>query len=302
MFQSQDKIDGFIALDKPKGPTSHATIQDLKKRFGLPKIGHAGTLDPMATGLLLLCIGEATKFSRFLIEADKAYVAEIVLGESTDTYDADGQITEKKLIKGITNDSVERALCDLRGAILQKPPMFSAKKIKGRRLYNLARQGKEIEREELPVIIYKNKLLELQGRRLSLEIECSKGTYIRSIAHDLGQRLGCGAHLGSLRRTKVGKFSEHDMVSAHDLSHSESLNSFVSPIGSALSQLPSLVLKADDCVRLLNGQQVVLEKKESHGFWVLYESSNESQKRFIGVGEVKDHRVLRPMRMIAVSR
>ena len=108
MFQSQNKIEGFIALDKPKGPASHAIIQDLKKRFGLPKIGHAGTLDPMATGLLLLCIGEATKFSRFLIEADKAYVAELVLGESTDTYDADGQITEKKSIKGITNDAVEK--------------------------------------------------------------------------------------------------------------------------------------------------------------------------------------------------
>ena len=302
MFQSQNKIEGFIALDKPKGPTSHAIIQDLKKRFGLPKIGHAGTLDPMATGLLLLCIGEATKFSRFLIEADKAYVAELVLGESTDTYDADGQITEKKSIKGITNDSVERALSELRGTILQKPPMFSAKKIKGRRLYKLARQGKEIEREELPVNIYKNKLLELEGSRMSLEIECSKGTYIRSIAHDLGKSLGCGAHLGGLRRTKVGKFSERDMVSPDDLSHSESWDSFLSPIGSALSQLPSLVLKADDCGKLLNGQQVVLAKKENHGCWVLYESSNESHKRFIGVGEVKENRVLRPMRMISVSR
>ena len=302
MFHSQNKIDGFMALDKPKGPTSHAIIQDLKERFGLPKIGHAGTLDPMATGLLLLCIGEATKFSRFLIEADKAYVAELVLGESTDTYDADGQMTEKKSIKGITNDSVERALSDLRGAILQKPPMFSAKKIKGRRLYRLARQGKEIEREELPVRIYKNKLLELAGSRVSLEIECSKGTYIRSIAHDLGKSLGCGAHLSRLRRTKVGKFSERDMVSAHDLRHSESLDSFLSPIGSALSQLPSLVLKADDCRKLLNGQHVVLEKKENHGCWVLYESSNESHKRFIGVGEVKENGVLRPMRMISVSR
>ena len=302
MFHSQNKIDGFMALDKPKGPTSHAIIQDLKERFGLPKIGHAGTLDPMATGLLLLCIGEATKFSRFLIEADKAYVAELVLGESTDTYDADGQMTEKKSVKGVTNDSVERALSDLRGAILQKPPMFSAKKIKGRRLYKLARQGKEIEREELPVRIYKNKLLELEGSRVSLEIECSKGTYIRSIAHDLGKSLGCGAHLSRLRRTKVGKFSERDMVSVHDLRHSESLDSFLSPIGSALSQLPSLVLKADDCRKLLNGQHVVLEKKENHGCWVLYESSNESHKRFIGVGEVKENGVLRPMRMISVSR
>ena len=302
MFHFQNKIDGFMALDKPKGPTSHAIIQDLKERFGIAKIGHAGTLDPMATGLLLLCIGEATKFSRFLIEADKAYVAELVLGESTDTYDADGQMTEKKSIKGITNDSVERALSDLRGAILQKPPMFSAKKIKGRRLYKLARQGKEIEREELPVRIYKNKLLELEGSRVSLEIECSKGTYIRSIAHDLGKSLGCGAHLSRLRRTKVGKFSERDMVSAHDLRHSESLDSFLSPIGSALSQLPSLVLKADDCRKLLNGQHVVLEKKENHGCWVLYESSNESHKRFIGVGEVKENGVLRPMRMISVSR
>ena len=301
MFQSQNQIEGFIALDKPRGPTSHAIIHDLKKRFGLPKIGHAGTLDPMATGLLLLCIGEATKFSRFLIEADKAYVAELVLGESTDTYDADGQITERKSIKGITNDSVERALSELRGAILQKPPMFSAKKIKGRRLYELARQGKEIEREELPVYIYKNKLLEFEGSRISLEIECSKGTYIRSIAQDLGKNLGCGAHLGGLRRTKVGKFSERDMVTPDVLSHSESWDSFLSPIGSALSQFPSLVLKADDCGKLLNGQQVVLARKENHGCWVLYESSNESQKRFIGVGEVKENRVLRPMRMISVS-
>ena len=302
MFQSQNKIDGFIALDKPKGPTSNAIIQDLKKRYGLPKIGHVGTLDPMATGLLLLCIGEATKFSRFLIEADKAYIAELVLGESTDTYDADGQITVKKSIKGITNESIEKALSDLRGAILQKPPMFSAKKIKGKRLYKLARQGKEIEREELPVKIYKNKLLELEGSRMSLEIECSKGTYIRSIAHDLGKSLGCGAHLGSLRRTKVGKFSERDMVSADILSHSDSLDSFLSPIGSALSQLPSLFLKTDDCGKLLNGQQVALKKKEDRGCRVLYESSDESHKSFIGVGEVKENGVLRPMRMISVSR
>ena len=302
MFHSQNKIDGFMALDKPKGPTSHAIIQDLKKRFGLPKIGHVGTLDPMATGLLLLCIGEATKFSRFLIEADKAYVAELVLGESTDTYDADGQITEKKSIKGITNDSVERALSELRGTILQKPPMFSAKKIKGRRLYKLAREGKEIEREELPVKIYKNKLLELEGSRMSLEIECSKGTYIRSIAHDLGKSLGCGAHLGGLRRTKVGKFSERDMVSPDVLIRSESWDWFLSPIGTALSQLPSLVLKADDCGKLLNGQKVVLAKEENHGCWVLYESSNESHKSFIGVGEVKENRILKPMRMISVSR
>ena len=137
---------------------------------------------------------------------------------------------------------------------------------------------------------------------MSLEIECSKGTYIRSIAHDLGKSLGCGAHLGGLRRTKVGKFSERDMVSLDVLSHSESWDSFLSPIGSALSQLPSLVLKADDCGKLLNGQQVVLEKKENQGCWVLYESSNESHKRFIGVGEVKENRVLRPMRMISVSR
>ena len=302
MFQFQNKIEGFVALDKPRGPTSHAIIQDLKKRFRLPKIGHAGTLDPMATGLLLLCIGEATKFSRFLIEADKAYVAELVLGESTDTYDAEGQITEKKSIKGITIGSVERALSELRGTILQKPPMFSAKKIKGRRLYKLARQGKEIEREELPVNIYKNKLLELEGSRMSLEIECSKGTYIRSIAHDLGKSLGCGAHLGGLRRTKVGKFSERDMVSPDVLGHSESWDSFLSSIGSALSQLPSLALKADDCGKLLSGQRVILAKKENNGCWVLYENSNESHKRFIGVGEVKENRVLRPMRMISVSR
>ena len=302
MFQFQNKIEGFVALDKPRGPTSHAIIQDLKKRFRLPKIGHAGTLDPMATGLLLLCIGEATKFSRFLIEADKAYVAELVLGESTDTYDAEGQITEKKSIKGITIGSVERALSELRGTILQKPPMFSAKKIKGRRLYKLARQGKEIEREELPVNIYKNKLLELEGSRMSLEIECSKGTYIRSIAHDLGKSLGCGAHLGGLRRTKVGKFSERDMVSPGVLGHSESWDSFLSSIGSALSQLPSLALKADDCGKLLSGQRVTLAKKENNGCWVLYENSNESHKRFIGVGEVKENRVLRPMRMISVSR
>ena len=302
MLPSQNKIEGFMALDKPKGPTSHAIIQDLKKRFRLPKVGHAGTLDPMATGLLLLCIGEATKFSRFLIEADKAYVAELVLGESTDTYDAEGQTTEKKSIKGITNDSVERALSELRGTILQKPPMFSAKKIKGRRLYKLARQGKEIEREEVPVTIYKNNLLELEGSKMSLEIECSKGTYIRSIAHDLGKSLGCGAHLGGLRRTKVGKFSERDMVSLGVLSHSESWDSFLSPIGSALSQLPGLVLNADDCGKLLNGQQVILAKKENHGCWVLYESSNESRNRFIGVGEVKENGVLRPMRMISVFR
>ena len=135
-----------------------------------------------------------------------------------------------------------------------------------------------------------------------MEIECSKGTYIRAIAHDLGKSLGCGAHLGSLRRTKVGNFSERDMVSDYDLIHSGSLDSFLSPIGSALSQLPSLVLEEDDCGKLLKGQHVILEEKKDHGCWVLYESSNESHERFIGVGEVKENGVLRPMRMISVSR
>ena len=154
----------------------------------------------------------------------------------------------------------------------------------------------------MPVKIYKNKLLKLDGPRMSLEIECSKGTYIRSIAHDLGKSLGCGAHLCSLRRTKVGKFSERDMVSADDLGRLESLGSLLSPIDSALTQLPSLTLKAYDCGKLLNGQHVVLEKKENSGCWVLYESSSGSDKRFIGVGEVKESGVLRPMRMVSVSR
>ena len=300
--QKKKKVNGFIAVDKPRGPTSNEVLQDIKKKFKIERMGHAGTLDPLATGLLILCAGEATKFARFLIDSDKAYTAKIVLGEATDTYDATGVVTEKQSTFGITEASVERALDKFRGAIRQKPPMYSAKRIRGKRLYEFARQDKEIERQEVPVEIYMNKLLSFEENRLSLEIACSKGTYIRSIAHEVGKVLGCGAHLSGLRRTVVGKFSEHDMVSTKVLARSVSLEPFVMPVGSALSHLPDILLDHDNSRRLLSGRHVELGKATRKGQFLVYETSIEGQKRFIGVGEVDGDGVLRSKRMIALSR
>ncbi|MEI7452301.1 MAG: tRNA pseudouridine(55) synthase TruB [Candidatus Falkowbacteria bacterium] len=202
-----NKKSGFILIDKPFGRSSHSIVWQLRRITQIKKIGHAGTLDPRATGLLILAIGrEATKQISQFVKMDKEYVAEVFLGKTTSTYDSEGEITNEYQGEKIKRRAIRIALKKFKGEQLQVPPMFSAKKVNGKKLYELARKDIEIERLPSKITIYKIKILKYSWPKLSLRIYCSSGTYIRSIAYDLGQELGCGAYLSALRRTKIAKF------------------------------------------------------------------------------------------------
>jgi tRNA pseudouridine55 synthase len=207
------KVNGILLLDKPLGITSNDALQRVKHLFRARKAGHTGSLDPLATGLLPICLGEATKISAFLLDADKRYRVKVKLGVTTTTADAEGEVLEEKPITGVDQARIEAALESFRGEIDQLPPMYSAIKHKGERLYNLARQGIEVEREPRRITIHSLVLLDWQAPEFSLDVHCSKGTYVRTLAEDIGNVLGCGAHVTALHRSGVGPFGDAQMVS-----------------------------------------------------------------------------------------
>ncbi|MFH1412444.1 MAG: tRNA pseudouridine(55) synthase TruB [bacterium] len=208
---------GFILINKHSGPTSHDVVDELRKITDIKKIGHAGTLDPLASGLMILGISrEATRKIDQFVKLDKEYVADIKLGAQTDTYDREGQII-KNDFKAILEKEIKKVLKKFLGKQKQLPPMYSAKKIKGKKLYELARQGKEVERKPHNIEIYKIKLISYSWPELKIIINCSSGTYIRSLAHDIGQKLGCHAYLQELQRTKIGLFSLKQAVELNEL-------------------------------------------------------------------------------------
>ncbi|MDR3273773.1 MAG: tRNA pseudouridine(55) synthase TruB [Puniceicoccales bacterium] len=215
MLQFDNDISGVLLIDKPVGLTSHDVVHEIRRVTGVKRVGHAGTLDPLATGLLIVLIGRATKISQFLIDLDKNYEGTMQLGIETDSHDAEGNIVAQRHIQDITLERLREAAVTFKGDIEQVPPMFSAKKLNGKPLYKLARQGKVVERQSNLVTIFKFEIGNLCADRVDFCIRCSKGTYVRTIAHDLGQMLGCGAHLTALRRTKIGEFLVTD---AHSLS------------------------------------------------------------------------------------
>lgn len=199
-------LDGALLIDKPSGPTSHDVVAAIRRRFRVEKVGHCGTLDPQATGLLIIVLGRATKLSEKLMTSDKVYEGLIKFGEATDSYDADGEITNSLPVMPMTMDELNEASVSFTGDQMQVPPMVSAVKIGGVPLYKLARKGLEIERKPRLVHIYTFRFLDYQEPLGKFRLACTKGTYVRSVAHELGQKLGCGAHLASLRRTVSGKF------------------------------------------------------------------------------------------------
>ncbi|MSU04919.1 MAG: tRNA pseudouridine(55) synthase TruB [Pedosphaera sp.] len=199
-------LDGALLIDKPSGPTSHDVVAAIRRRFRVEKVGHCGTLDPQATGLLIIVLGRATKLSEKLMTSDKVYEGLIKFGEATDSYDADGEITNSLPVMPMTMDELNEASVSFTGDQMQVPPMVSAVKIGGVPLYKLARKGVEIERKPRLVHIYTFRFLDYQEPLGKFRLACTKGTYVRSVAHELGQKLGCGAHLASLRRTVSGKF------------------------------------------------------------------------------------------------
>jgi tRNA pseudouridine55 synthase len=288
-------IDGILLLDKPVGMTSNRALQEAKRLLNARKAGHTGSLDPLASGLLPLCFGEATKFSRFLLDADKRYLTVVKLGVSTTTYDGEGEITATRPV-AVETAAIERALAAFRGEIEQVPPRYSAIKIDGRRMYELARAGREVEIPPRCVTIYSLDLVDRQGDELTLDIRCSKGTYIRSLAHDLGEALGCGAHVARLRRTASAGFDVDRAVTL------EALRALATPAeraarllpgDTAVDHLPAVTLSRDAAYYLRQGQAVSAPHGLPAGWVRLYED-----REFLGLGEVQADGLVAPKRLV----
>lgn len=211
------ETNGILVIDKPKGPTSHDIVLLIRRAFNIKKVGHAGTLDPMATGILVMLLGTATKLSNQLMSDEKEYEGVLKLGERTDTYDSQGKIVSKKSVPEFNKNDIEIVLNSFKGVVEQVPPMVSAIKHKGRKLYELARQGVEIKRKPRQITIHAIEIKNINLPYIGFSVQCSKGTYIRALASDIGDKLGCGAHLTELRRTRSGNFTLKDTISIEEL-------------------------------------------------------------------------------------
>ncbi|MFC2020184.1 tRNA pseudouridine(55) synthase TruB [Chloroflexota bacterium] len=255
-------MDGILNINKPSGPTSFDIIAKVRKLSGERRVGHAGTLDPAATGVLPVCFGQGTRVIEFLVNTTKAYRAEIELGVATDTYDATGKITQTGDPSGVSRDQLDSELSTFCGSIQQIPPLYSALKHQGKPLYELARAGIMVERDSRPVTIYSLEIRDWQPPVVTIEVVCGKGTYIRSLAHDLGQILGCGANLKSLVRLRCGLFDIRDAISVSQLEDAFRYGywqQFVYPIDSVFSSWTAMVVNDDDGEAIRNGRPLVLE-------------------------------------------
>jgi tRNA pseudouridine55 synthase len=296
-------IDGILLLDKPTGLSSNAALQIVKRLYQARKAGHTGSLDPLASGMLPICLGEATKFAGLLLDADKSYRFVCRLGVTTSTGDAEGEIVRTRPVDPLQPEMVEAALARLRGEIQQIPPMYSALKHQGQRLYVLARQGKVVEREPRTVTIHTLRLLALEGEDLSAEAECSKGTYVRTLVEDLGELLGCGAHLVELRRTGVAPYLAAPMITLAALQERAqqgfaALDAVLLPVDSAIADWSAIHLHGDAVHYLLSGQPVWAPKAPSQGWVRLYE---EPRQRFLGIGEILDDGRVAPRRLLRAN-
>lgn len=252
-----DAIEGVLPVDKPVGPTSHAMVARARLSLGTRRIGHTGTLDPFASGLLLLCIGRATRIAEYLTGMDKEYDGVVRLGVTTDTCDATGTVTAEHAVSTVTPDDVERALVSLRGTILQVPPAYSAKKVQGERAYAIARQGREVALAPATVVIRSLTLRAFDLPDIALNVVCSSGTYIRGIARDLGEALGTGAHLTTLRRTAVGPHRVESAIKADELeSDPEAVRAALIRPLDAIGAMPAIELSDDDVAHIRHGRRV----------------------------------------------
>ncbi len=293
----QRAVNGVLLLDKPAGITSHTAVQKVRRLYGAAKAGHTGTLDPLATGLLPVCLGEATKFSHLLLEADKGYLASIRLDLTTSTGDLEGKVTARFPVN-VTREEVEAVLKDFTGDILQTPPMYSAIKHQGQPLYKLARAGHELPRVPRRIFIRSLALVALDGNELSVRVHCSKGTYVRVLAEDIGRKLGCGGSLSALRREAVGGFSLHS--GAVTLEQLEPLtpgnrDSLLLPADALVASLPRFDLDAGETRRLSQGQPVERGGAATEGLARIYGPDRE----FLGVAEVTGPGRIVPKRLTA---
>jgi tRNA pseudouridine55 synthase len=300
MRRSQaDPIDGILLVDKSLGMSSNGALQRARRLLGARKAGHTGTLDPLATGLLPLTFGEATKFSADLLDADKEYLADVRLGVTTTSGDAEGDVVARAPVTFSPSD-LERVLAQFTGDLAQVPPMFSALKHNGRPLYELARQGIDVERTSRSIRILELECLGLEHDRLHLRVHCSKGTYIRVLAHDIGAALGCGAHLGGLRRTRVGGLSIQDAVDLASI-EAEDLcgrRARLLPVDHLLRGLPKLSLSGELAARFCQGQRLIDVFDVGEGSGLRRVRVYDAKGRLLGVARADRYRV-EPERLTA---
>lgn len=307
-------VSGLFLLDKPQGLSSNSALQRVKHLYGAAKAGHTGALDPLATGLLPICLGEATKFSQYLLDSDKRYLTTAKLGQRTDTCDAEGEVTEEKPVpRDLSRERVEALLAEhFNGEIEQVPPVYSALKLNGQPLYKLARQGVEVEVKSRRVRIYEIKLLALREGELDLEVFCSKGTYIRSIVEDLGLLLGCGAHVSVLRRLQTGPFHADQMMTLEQLkslaeprmdetqnSIHQRLDALLLAAWAPVADLPRVQLEAAEAERLQMGQRLRVDDRlpEADEFLVFNRATDE----FLGIAERDAKGALKGKRLVSTA-
>lgn len=299
-------VHGVLLLDKPQGVSSNDVLQKVKRIFNANRAGHTGALDPLATGMLPICLGEATKFSQYLLDSDKRYRVIARLGQRTDTSDADGNVIEERVM-GFSSTQLEQALEDFRGTTQQVPSMYSALKYQGRKLYEYARQGLTVPREAREITVYELQFIRWEGDELELEIHCSKGTYIRTIIDDLGEKLGCGAHVIYLRRLQVATYPIERMVTleqlaalveqaqAQELSPSLSLEPLLMPMESPVIDFPEVNLTPVVAGYLKLGQPVQAANAPLNGMVRITEGD---EHKFIGMGEIDSDGRVAPRRLV----
>ena len=295
-------VHGILLLDKPAGITSNDALQRIKRLYRAARAGHTGSLDKPATGMLPLCLGEATKFSSYLLNADKTYVSVAKLGVTTSTADAEGEILETRQVPELNQRQLENAIAQFVGDIEQVPPMYSALKVDGQRLYKLAYQGLEVERKSRPVAIHKIDLLHFDEDSFEIQVRCSKGTYIRTLVEDIGEALGCGGHVSLLRRLSTGPFNQAQMVSMEtieDLSKlgdegDAALDQLLVPVDSALEHLIEINLSEEMAGLLCLGQAVPVPQTPTEGLVRIY----DHKCAFIGIGTILDDGRVAPKRLL----
>ncbi len=296
------KVNGIILLNKPTGMSSNAALQHVKHLFHAKKAGHTGSLDPLATGMLPICLGEATKLCQYLLEVDKTYIVTAQLGVRTTTSDSEGEVVSTRDVPELSQDDIDIALDAFRGEVSQVPSMFSALKHQGQPLYKLARQGIEVERPSRQINVYENKILNWENNQLTLEISCSKGTYIRTIVDDLGEKLGCGAHVIALHRSSVAGYDADQMMTMDQLNeqyeedNDKVLDPYLMPLSSALQHWQSVELNDTLLHFIRQGQSVLVPNAPTSGLLRLLDQKNE----LVAIGEVQDDGKIKPKRLVSL--
>ncbi len=303
-------VHGVLVLYKPQGLSSNQALQRARYLFDANRAGHTGALDPLATGVLPLCFGEATKFSQYLLDADKAYRSTFTLGVNTSTLDSEGEELSRRSGSDLTEAQIRSAVLSFQGDIEQVPPMVSALKFEGQPLYKLAREGKEVERKARPITIYAITVLDIrlgEHPEVDVEVSCSKGTYIRSLAQDVGESLGIGGHVSMLHRTKAGAFDESNMVTLESLEAHKGENSpdvldeLLAPVDATISDIPQIVITEDRAHYFCRGNPVAVDN--------LYQVAEQGAKvrvrseddQFLGVAEVSENSRIAPKRLVVYN-